>query len=187
MVTSAPRDEARLKELAALVDRRNEIDRAIAALVGRPAEKGHLGEYVAANIFDVELAASANARGADGRFTSGPLAGRTVNVKWFAAQQGILDLAPVDGPDYYLVLAGPRGAAGSSRGAERPLCIASVHLFDGTALVAALRARGCKVGTASSVRTGEWLSSMVFPDPVSPLLQLTTAQRELLTLFAPRG
>jgi hypothetical protein len=50
--------ETCLAELAGLLCSRNEIDRHIAGVIGRTATTGHIGEFVAAAIFDIELAAS---------------------------------------------------------------------------------------------------------------------------------
>src|SRR5437762_1510379 len=71
----------RLITLSRLLRERNEIDKGLAALIGRPPTVGALGEYVAAAIFDIQLESSAVSRGIDGRFGSGPLAGRTVDIK----------------------------------------------------------------------------------------------------------
>src|SRR5437763_303104 len=96
-----------LQQLAALVKERNAVDDQIAALIGRPAERGHTGEYLAAAIFGITLHESAVYKGSDGRFAAGPLAGRSVNVKWYGTQQGLLDLHLEGAPDDYLVLTGP--------------------------------------------------------------------------------
>lgn len=82
---TAPKDE--LGQLAGLLHKRNELDSAIARLIGRPAASGHLGEFIAARVFDIELEASAAARAIDGRFNGGALAGRSVNVKCYSVQQ----------------------------------------------------------------------------------------------------
>jgi hypothetical protein len=44
---------------------------------------GHLGEWIASQIFDIQLEASAVTAAVDGRFRGGPLAGRSANVKWY--------------------------------------------------------------------------------------------------------
>lgn len=124
-----------LPRLAELVRTRNAVDAEIAAVVGRPALIGHVGEYIAANIFGIELEGSAARKAIDGRFASGPLSGATVNIKWYAKQEGLLDLTPDSLPDYYLVLAGPRQPAASSRGTHRPWLIQSVFLFDANDLI----------------------------------------------------
>jgi hypothetical protein len=64
---------------AALLHKRNEIDAELGRFMHRPMTSGHLGEWIAAQVFDIELEASAVAAGIDGRFRSGPLQGRTVN------------------------------------------------------------------------------------------------------------
>jgi len=67
----------------------------------------HLGEWIAAQIFGIELAASSPETGIDGRFTIGLLRGRTVDVKWYPKLEGMLALKPAPALDYYLVLIGP--------------------------------------------------------------------------------
>src|SRR5690348_15442767 len=74
-------DHDQLERVAELLARRNEIDRDIADVIKRPMTAGHLGEWVAAQIFDIQLEDSAVATAIDGIFRSGQLAGRTVNVK----------------------------------------------------------------------------------------------------------
>ena len=41
-----------LQQLAELIRQRNRIDDAIADIIGRPAEKGHISEYIAASFGD---------------------------------------------------------------------------------------------------------------------------------------
>lgn len=137
-----------LQHLADLLRRRNEVDAEIAVLVDRPALPGHLGEWIAARIFDLELHKSATHRGSDGVFRSGPLQGKSVNVKMYGYQEGILDTKKSDAPDYYVVLTGPRRTASSSRGSARPIVIAAVYVFSHDRLLA----EGVKPGTAASVR-----------------------------------
>jgi hypothetical protein len=78
--------------LADLIKAKNSVDNIIANLIGRPAQIGHVGEYIAAKIFDIELNRSASQKDIDGYFRSGPLAARSVNVKWYGKREGILDL-----------------------------------------------------------------------------------------------
>lgn len=73
---------------------------------------------------------AANAAGIDGQFTKGTLATRTLNVKTYGKREGLLDMKSTAPLDYYLVFAGPKAAAASSRGALRPFCIDAVYLFD---------------------------------------------------------
>lgn len=134
-------------------------------------------------MFGIALEASASAKAIDGRFLTGPLTGRSVNVKWYLKREGMLDLTPSDELNHYLVLAGPASAAASSRGHVRPWVIANVYLFDAQALREGLFARGRRVGVASSVRTAEWAAAEAFPREHS-LLPLTDGQRRALALFA---
>lgn len=76
-------------------------------------------------VFDIELESSASAKGIDGRFHSGPLQGRTVNVKWYMNHQGLLDTTEHAALDDYLVLAGTPSPAGSSQGTTQLWCIDS--------------------------------------------------------------
>jgi hypothetical protein len=61
---------------------------------------GHLGEWIAAEIFAIDLEASAVAKVIDGRFTSGPLAGCTVNIKWYGMREALLDMTEDARLDY---------------------------------------------------------------------------------------
>jgi hypothetical protein len=174
-----------LEVLAALIHDRNKIDDSISSLIGRPAIVGHIGEYIASMVFDIRLEVAATHRHSDGHFASGPLAGCTVNIKFYAKQEGVLDVAEDDQPDYFLVLAGPVAAASSSRGGARPLTIEHVYLFDGKALAAAIRRRGVKFGVAVSIPKAQWQQAEIFPNPATPELPVTQQQRRLLALFSP--
>lgn len=48
-------DRSERKRMGRLVAIRNAVDEEIAAVAGRPAEKGHLGEWIASRIFGVDL------------------------------------------------------------------------------------------------------------------------------------
>lgn len=117
-------DEA-LIEIVNLLRMRNAIDGKITRVINRPVTAGHLGEWIASRIFDIQLEKSAAAQGIDGRFLSGPLAGRTVNVKWYMKRSGLLDTTHYLELDDYLVFTGPRESAvhravSLDRGASRP-------------------------------------------------------------------
>ncbi len=173
-----------LERMAALIEERNAVDAEIAAITGRPVVAGHLGEWIAAQVFDIALEDSAVAKGIDGRFRSGRLAGRTVNVKWYAKREGDLDLVEDSGADFYLVLTGPRAAPVSSRGGTRPLRITAVYLFRIPDLLRELRTRGVQIRTAASLRVGDWDGAEIFPRPVNPELVLSVHQCQALKLFA---
>ena len=118
-----------LKQLASLLVRRNAIDEKITALIDRPAIRGHVGEWIAQEIFGVTLAEAATQKGFDGRFADGPLAGKTVNVKWYGKLERMLDIKPDADLDYYLVLTGPKATTVISRGQTRPWVIEDVFLL----------------------------------------------------------
>jgi hypothetical protein len=180
-----------LSKLAHLIDRRNNIDNEIAALIGRPPHSGHIGEYVAAAIFGIDLHASAATKADDGRFTDGPLQGRSVNIKYGSRRDGMLNLVgslnPADHPDVYLVLTGPTVGPISSRGLTAPWVIHAVYLFASKDLLQVLSARGRHPGIATSLRREVWEAAMLYPEPRNSLLQLTERQRADLSLFQDSG
>ena len=96
-----------LERLAALLERRNDIDEDIADLIGRPALRGPVGEWIAQESFRVKLEENAARKGIDGRFEDGALADKTVNVKWYGKHESRLDINADAVPDYYLVMTGP--------------------------------------------------------------------------------
>lgn len=172
-----------LGALAGLIRQKNTADAAIAALVGRPALIGHVGEFIAAVIFDIELHATATKAGSDGYFRSGTLASRSVNIKWYGKHESLLDVALKLTPDFYLVLTGPRAAAVSSRGGTRPWLIHHVFLFESEPFHRKLEARGVKMGVATSVTASAWEEAEVYPSQKNPLLRLTESQSKQLELF----
>lgn len=173
-----------LRKLAALLARRNEIENEISALIGRPALTGHVSEYIAAAVFEIELESSASNPGYDGWFQSGIHAGRSVNVKYLGKREGYLDIKPNALPELFLVLSGPKTVARSSRGATRPFFIDEIFLFEAKELHARLRERGVKIGVATSVRRADWELARVFPDPADPADTLSDEQQAILRLFS---
>jgi len=172
----------KLEQLARLLRKRNSIDNEIAALIGRPALTGHMGEFIAAAIFNIDLEKSATAKALDGRFATGPLAGCGVNIKWYGYRESILDLT--DPPsDFYLVLTGPKRVPASSVGTSRPLVIDSIFLFDGPATVDCLKASGCRIGIASSVRRKMWSEAEIYPSPTNTLLIMSEDQKRMIKIF----
>ena len=172
-----------LAQLADLIRMRNENEVAITRVVGRPALLGHIGEYIASQVFDIALAPNATNPAIDGWFRSSPLAGKSVDIKTYAKREGVLDIKPEQLPDYYLVLAGPKSSAVSSRGTVRPWGIKEVFLFEAAPLVARLRERPVKVGTATSVRQGEWDRARIFPASPGAPLRLTEDEEAALRRF----
>jgi len=174
-----------LKELSQTIKKRNLYDREIASIINRPAQTGHIGEFIAAEIFGIELEKSASHKGSDGTFRHGPLAGHSVNIKWSLKHDGLLNLSPESPPDYYLVMTGPKTGAVSSRGTSRALCIEYVFLFRASELYKTLRERGVKIGTAASVVNRLWDKAEVYPSQNNAEMILTDEQQKQLALFAP--
>lgn len=176
-----------LGQLAELIGRRNTVDAEIATLIGRPPHSGHIGEFVAAAIFGIDLHPSASTRTHDGFFRDGPLAGRSVNIKYGTRRDGMLNLAqsvdPADHPDFYLVLTGPIATTFSSVGLSAPWVIHALYLFESRPLVEHLTSLGRRPGVATSVRRERWSSAMIFPEPQNLLFELTTEQQSDLELF----
>ena len=169
-----------MTRIAELLRARNSIDAEIAVITGRPMTSGHLGEWIASRVFDIELEPSAAATAIDGRFRSAPFAGRTVNVKWYLKREGLLDMSSSPVLDCYLVLTGPA----SSRGSIRPWSVDAVYLFDAHQLHDEQTARGAKIGVASSVLRSQWDAAEIYPRE-SSRFPLTAAQAEMLALLRP--
>jgi len=173
-----------LKELAEAVKRHNATGEAITRIVNRPANRGSTGEYIASQVLGIELHKSAATKGTDGYFTTGPLNGSSVNIKWYAEHQGLLDINPAPLPaHYYLVMAGPKAAADSSQGKSAPWIVKYVFLFERDTLLEALRKRGVKIGVATSVSRDLWNDAEIYPAAQSNLLVLTEEQKALIGLF----
>lgn len=176
-----------LGKLAQLIRTNNNVGQEISKVVGRPALMSHVGEYIAAEAFDIKLEQSAAHVAFDGRFKGGPLATMSVNIKWFAKRENTLDMIPGSLPDYYLVLAGPKGPSVSSRNTERPWLITSVFLFRAAELESALKRRGVKIGTATSVADALWQEAEIYPRQLNLALPLSPEQRSLLKLFGQQN
>jgi hypothetical protein len=176
-------DMDELQQLAALLTEMNRIGNKVSELIQRPAITGHIGEFIASRIFDIALETSATTRGMDGRFRAGPLSGRSVNIKYYPRLE-TLDIRGDALPEYFLVLAGPRGSAATSRGRSRPFVVDHAFVFDATSLCADLTQRGVKIQTGSSLLRSQWDAAELYPAPRSPLFHVTDSQRAMLSLFA---
>jgi hypothetical protein len=171
----------RIRQVAELLQARNVIDEKISKIIHRPMLTGHLGEWIAEQVFTIGLESSATTRAIDGRFLSGPLKGRTVNVKWLSRRKGLLAVSASEKVDYYLVFAGPPAPPGSSRDISLPLGIESVYLFDARQL----RAAGVKPGNASPVPLELWRLAEIYPETRNSPLRIQSEQADVLRLFAP--
>ena len=76
-----------IRKLAALIKKRNAIEAEIAAIINRPGEVGHVGEFITSRIFNVNLEHSAVTAGWDGHFTEGSPVGKTVKIKWYPKRE----------------------------------------------------------------------------------------------------
>jgi hypothetical protein len=176
-------DADSLARAAALLHERNAIDAELAGVIDRPVTSGHLGEPIAAQIFNIELEASAAAAGIDGRLRSGALRGRTVNIKWYLKREGVLDTTELAALDYYRCLPGRRRrqrrrVVPPGPGASRPCsCLTQQLRFEQIG-------RGVKLSVASSVIKQQWAAAEIYPMATNPQLTVTSQQAELLMLFA---
>lgn len=175
-------DATDLAEFAALLRERNVLDERIGQLINRPMTAGHAGEWIASRIFDIELEPSAVAKAIDGRFRAVPLAGKSVNIKWYLKREGLLDMTDAPELHYYLVLTGPKATAQDVR-TVRAWRIDGVYLFDAHKLLTEQRARGVKIGVASGIREAQWLAAEIYPTATNPHLVMNADQRHLLALF----
>ena len=182
-------DLPELLQLTELIRIKNAADSKVAELIGRPAHSGHIGEYVASRIFDIELHKGATHKASDGYFRSGPLSGSSVNIKYYFTHQRTIDLGrsvvPDDHADYYLVMTGPRSPAASSLGSMAPWVITQVFLFEARHLLEILAQSGRSPREATSLRAPYWDAAMIFPNARYAGLPLTEAQMSQLRLFAP--
>ena len=172
-----------LEKLAELLTEMNSIGERVSEITQRPATIGHTGEYIASQIFDIELEESANAKGIDGHFRSESMAGRTVNIKWYSKLEYMLDINPDDLPDFFLVMTGPKALEMTSKGGIRPWLIDYVFLFNAAELMIELNARGVKIGIATSVQKHEFQAAEIFPNKRSMVYRMTDDQMGKLLAF----
>jgi len=165
-----------LEKLADLLSELNSIGEKISEITQRPATIGHTGEYIAADIFDIELEEAANAKGIDGYYRSGSLAGRSVNVKWYSKLEYMLDINPNALPEFFLVMTGPKAKEPISKGSIRPWLIDYVFLFNAAELMIELEARGVKIGIATSVRKHDYQDAEIYPNKRSMIYRMTDEQ-----------
>ena len=132
-----------LIHLADLIHVSNYVNGRMSQIIGRPANIGALGEYIASRIFEIDLHENAVTKASDGTFRLSPaLAGRSVNIKFYSRMGGLLDMAAsvdrASHPDYYLVLSGPIPKPATTKGTQAPLVIDRVYLFDADLLLSKL-------------------------------------------------
>jgi len=109
-------------------------------------------------------------------------------VKFYAKREGVLAIREDALPDFFLVLAGPRSAAGTSRGEARLWHIDSVYLFHATSLLEQCRERGVKISReATSVSAQQWEQAEIYPKATNATSAVDDNQRRLLGLFSSRA
>lgn len=179
--------DPKLAHLAELIEKKTEIDAEIARLVGRPATMNHVGEMIAALVFDLHLEPAAAAKSYDGVFRGGALAGQKVKIHWLARMEGSLDVNPNALPDLYLVLAGPAPEAGPVKEKTRPWTIEHAYLLDAREVARQLSLRQVKMGAATSIPKKWWEAGELYPNPACRLLRLLPAQVEMLARFSGKA
>lgn len=175
--------QSNLDKLSELIPEMNSIGENISEITQRPATIGHTGEYIASHVFDIEFEELANAKVIDGRFRSDNKAGKSVNVKWYSKLEYILDINPNALPDFFLVMTGPKASEPISKGGIRPWLIDYVFLFNAAELMIELKARGVKIGIATSVRKHEFQAAEIFPDKKNMPYRMTDDQMGKLLEF----
>jgi hypothetical protein len=169
--------------VARLVRERDVIDGEITRIINRPAVAGHLGEWLASELFDIDLEPPGSAEAFDGRFASGPLATGTVNIEWISRRDEQLDPDSSRAIDFHLVFTGTRALALTTKGLVRPVRINACYLFDARELEARQAARGATSCAAAGLRAEEWNAAEIFPDRNNPLLTIGPEAHGLLALF----
>jgi hypothetical protein len=178
-----------LTHLADLIRIRNYVNNSVSRIIGRPAETGHLTEYIASQIFDIELHPTAVHKASDGTFRSpSALVGCSVNVKYRSSSSRRLNIENSADlghhPEYYLAFRGPKLPSGPASEKTLPLVIDAVYLFRSVELIPALMAEeGANIGP--SVKSIHWQAAMIYPEQVNRSLTLSDEQRAALALFAP--
>lgn len=178
-----------LSRLAHLIEEHNRVKSEMTSIIGRPAQRGYVGDYIAAVIFGLTLHPSGSEnRIGDGYFTAGPLAGQSVEVRWHSREGYRLDIDPAALPDYYLVFNGPPISTSELQRSPPQWAIGRVHLFQMSALhdlLDALPQRGHKANVAISVEKVRWDDAELYPRAHNAFFALTDAQQAQLSLFAP--
>lgn len=173
-------ENASLQELCTLLAERNQVDARIAAVIRRPAQRGHIGEFIARHVFRITECESASQKGFDGWFAEGFLHGKSVNIKFYGKDTGLWAIKGYPATDYYLVMCGRRTDAESSRGTTRPLDVATVYLMPERVLADASVKPGVTAGVPVAIRRAH----RIYPTPGDrAILTLTESQLAQLAMF----
>jgi len=161
------------------IKQRNMIELEVSKITKRPFIIGHIGEYIASEIFDIKLNASATEKISDGIFSSGKFQNKSVNIKYYSRKGRGLDLSSTVHPDYYLVL------MGSSKSKEScPWDIENVYIFESKTLLGYLNKK-VKIGIATSVKKEYWESALVYSSYLHENSKTSEEIQEKLKLFKP--
>lgn len=177
-----------LKKLSRLIRQWNEIEAEIFELIGYPGTISNIGEYLAEQVFGVDLEKSKTQRAFDGKFTQGNLSGRTVNVKIARERERFIDWRDDALPEYFLILTGSRRQSGKSVKRSRPILVTNVYLFNVKETRKNLHSRGVipphGERVQASVTNDQWDEAEIYPKQTSQLLTLTPRQKQMLSLFS---
>jgi len=175
-----------LSRLSNLIEERNRVKNNMTAIIGQPAQRGYVGNYIAAVIFGLTLhPPGSESRIGDGYFTAGLLAGQSVEVRWHSREGYRLDVDLAALPDYYLVFNGPPVSTSEVQRSHQQWAIGRVRLFQTSALLDMLPQPTHKAKVSVSAGKAQWDNAELYPTPHNTLLALTDVQRAQLNLFAP--
>ena len=166
----------------------------MAAIIGKPMEKGNFGEFVAVRIFDIHLNRKAVVKGYDGHFTVGEyrgvsLRGQKVEIKYYTKWNGDLDMKTGDPkPAFYLVITGPPKHEREAKGTPTPWAVESVFLFETEALERVVVPRKDPV----SIKKELWAAAEIYPAHNSDFEDdgrefVNDERRAALALFGPEA
>ena len=174
-----------LEQLADLLQVLNTVNHALSGLLGRTANVGNISEIIASEILDIQLAERANHPVFDGTFASGPLQGKTVNVKWRNDGSKTINMKDSDMlPDYFLALTGPKKSSTKMGSPYHPFAIKEVCLFAAASLVQRLKKDGIPIGHQTRVGAEAWEKARIYPVQKGSPLPLMRTQEDLFTVFA---
>ncbi len=170
-----------LEQLADLLRVLNTVNHALSGVLGRAANVGNISEVIASEILDIQLAERANHPVFDGVFATGPLQGKTANVKWRNVGVKTINMTDSDTlPDYFLTLTGPK----KTGSLYHPFAIKEVCLFEAAPLVQRLKKEGIPIGFQTRVGAEAWEKARIYPVQKGSPLPLTRTQEDLFTVFA---
>jgi len=178
-------DETLLRRLSDLLHDREVIDTAIEQITSVPGGDERTIQWVASEIFDIELDLSRPSTGLVGTFQSGRLSGHTVEVRSQRTCCDVLDTKGSITCEYCMVLAGPR-RHDLPTSIRAPWNIDSVYLFE---MQQVHRERGASLAPEPTVDALQWRAAEIYPSARNSILLVNPVQAAQLQLFltAPRS